>query len=66
MNNTVTSINIANNGIEDEGAKAFAEMLKVCSVCFSLVVGVVVGLPVHCLRVFFDVCTPVTFLIRTT
>ena len=52
VNKTVTSINIAGNDIEAEGAKAFAEMLKVCSVCFSLVVGVVVGLHVlvSCMR----------------
>ena len=57
VNNTVTSINIAENDIKAEGAKAFAEMLKVCLVCFSLVAGVVVGLPVDWLRVFLDVCT---------
>ena len=57
VNNTVTSINIAGNENKAEGAKAFAEMLKVCSVCFSLVAGVVVGLPVDWLRVFLDVCT---------
>ena len=48
VNKTVTTINIAGNGIGAEGAKAFAEMLKVCSVCFWLVVGVVAGLAALC------------------
>jgi len=34
VNKSVTSVNLERNGIKDEGVKAVAEMLKVCSRLF--------------------------------